>query len=398
LLNFKYIMGPERFIIAATIVSGIIWFLNFSAQRVGNQEIEINGSLELTPEPGKLHVLVTGGAGYIGSHAVLQLLELGHAVTVIDNLSRGNLGALLTLSLLPSTMSTKRFRFLNVDLGNKAAVLEALLTAQPRIDLVMHFAAVAYVGESMKDPIMYYNNVTVNTVNLLHAMQLAQVHQLVYSSTCAVYGNQKQLPITEGSPPAPINPYGEAKLMAENVIRAFAKSDPRFRSIILRYFNVYGSDPKGRLGEYPRPELRHHARISGACLDAALGLVPALHILGTSHPTPDGTCIRDYIHVSDLISAHVAGMSHLANPPALYNVGTGKGVSVRQFVDACKRVTGVDITVKEQAASRPGDYAEVWADPAKINKELGWRANWSSIDDALAHAWAWRRAHPHGYG
>ncbi|KAG2428196.1 hypothetical protein HXX76_011876 [Chlamydomonas incerta] len=257
--------------------------------------------------------------------------------------------------------------------------------------------AVVEAGESMRDPLQYYKNVTVNTVNVLDCMAAAGIKQLVYSSTCAVYGNPESLPVTEATPPKPINPYGQSKLMAEEVIRWYARSQPDFKSIILRYFNVYGSDPAGRLGEYPRPELRAQARISGACMDAALGLVPSLTVKGTKHPTKDGTCVRDYIHVMDLISAHVAGMGRLANPPPLYNIGTGRGVSVKEFVDACKKVTGRNIQVIYQEEARPGDYAEVWSDVAKINNELGWRANYTDIEEGLRHAWNWRLEHPDGY-
>jgi len=261
----------------------------------------------------------------------------------------------------------------------------------------MHFAATAYVGESMADPLLYFHNITATTIGLLRAMQRADVHKLVYSSSCAVYGNSVALPITEETPPQPTCPYGEAKLMAENIIRATARSNAAFNAVVLRYFNVYGSDPAGRLGEYPRPEFRQHARISGACIDTALGLRPQLTIMGTQHPTRDGTCVRDYIHVTDLVAAHIAALQATANPPQLYNVATGHGVSVREFVDACRHVTQATIVVEEQAEPRAGDYAEVWADPAKINNDLGWTANYTNVEQGLTHAWAWRMSHPHGY-
>lgn len=381
------------FVAVATVFSLIIWYLNFgrggSAAHAG-----IRASSALRPAPGKLHILVTGGAGYIGSHATMVLGEAGHAVTVVDNLSRGNFGALVALDdMLPN----ERFRYINIDLGSKADVCAVFRNSKTKFDLVIHFAAVAYVGESMKYPLQYYQNVTVNTVHLLECMGENGIDKLVYSSTCAVYGNPATLPVTEATPPIPINPYGQSKLMAEEVIRWYAKSRPSFQAIILRYFNVYGSDPAARLGEYPRPELRFQGRISGACMDAALGLVESLTVKGTKHPTKDGTCVRDYIHVMDLIGAHVAGMSHLANPPPLYNIGTGKGVSVKEFVDACKKVTGKEINVIFQEESRPGDYAEVWSDVAKINNELTWKANFTNVEDGLSHAWAWRQTHPNGY-
>lgn len=386
---------PLKYVLVATLLSLVVWYMNFAnAPSAPGGLRGIRPDSALQPAPGKLHILVTGGAGFIGSHATMVLGEAGHAVTVLDNLSRGNLGALIALAeMLPE----ERFRFLNVDLGNKAAVCAALRTSKTKVDLVIHFAAVAYVGESMRQPLQYYSNITVNTVNLLECMKEAGVERLVYSSTCAVYGNPAHLPVTEATPPKPINPYGQSKLMAEEVIRWFAKSQPSFKAIILRYFNVYGSDPKGRLGEYPRPELRSQGRISGACLDAALGLVDSLTVKGTKHPTKDGTCVRDYIHVMDLISAHVAGMGALANPPPLYNIGTGRGVSVKEFVDACKVVTGKPIKVIMQAEARPGDYAEVWSNVSKINTELKWRANYTNVVEGLRHAWAWRQANPDGY-
>ncbi|KAG1675867.1 hypothetical protein FOA52_001524 [Chlamydomonas sp. UWO 241] len=379
-------MSLHRFATVACLVATVVWYLNFDADgklRVSDDESEAVGggsgsSAPLAPvAPNRAHVLVTGGAGYIGSHAALALLDAGHTVTVLDNLSRGSAGAIHALRALHPHGG--RLRFVRADLGVRHAV-EGALQRQggtgPRVDVVMHFAAVAYVGESMADPLLYYRNITANTITLLEAMAAAGVSRLVYSSTCAVYGDGAELPITEDTVPRPTCPYGEAKLMAENVIRAHARSDPSFSATILRYFNVIGSDPDGRLGEYPRPELRQHARISGAC-------------------------VRDYIHVADLVAAHLAAMgapsSTPVNPPAVYNVATGRGVSVRAFVDACRKVTGVDIKVVEQAEARPGDYSAVWADPAKINRELGWAAVYSDVESGLSHAWAWRRKHPHGH-
>lgn len=338
------------------------------------------------------HVLVTGGAGFIGSHATMLLLEKGYAVTIVDNLSRGNKGAVRELQRLDKN---QRLDYVQADLGDRNAVDN--MFRDRNFDLVIHFAAIAYVGESVAEPLQYYSNITVNTVILLETMKKYHVQDLIYSSTCATYGNQEKLPITEENPPLPINPYGKAKLAAEEVIRDFAKSNAEFKAAILRYFNVYGSDPSGRLGEYPRPALRHYGRISGACFDAALGNIEELTIMGTNFPTPDGTCIRDYIHVSDLVNAHLAAKKALSNPPALFNIGTGKGISVKEFVEACKRVTGKPIKVKEQREARPGDYAAVYADPKKINTELGWYAQYTDVEESLRHAWDWRKAHPHGY-
>ena len=366
-------------------------------------------------QPGKQHILVTGGAGFIGSHAALRLLLDGHAVTVIDNLSRGNLGAITSLRKHVPDVNG-RLRFVNADLGRKEQVERVFATSSPPVDLVIHFAAVAFVGESVAQPLRYYSNVTANTVILLGAMSKFGVSQLIYSSTCAVYGNPAVLPITEETPPEPINPYGRSKLMAEQAVKDFAAATPAFRVAILRacgslssrpysssrvlctgYFNVYGADPEGRLGELPRAELRSQGRISTACYDAALGLSGALTIMGTKFPTRDGTCVRDYVNVNDLVDAHVAVMPHVRNPPVLYNVGTGRGVTVREFVDACLRVTGEKIKVVVQEAARPGDYAEVYADTSKIKRELNWTAKYTDVAEGLRQAWTWRQAHKTSY-
>jgi UDP-arabinose 4-epimerase len=347
----------------------------------------------------KSHVLVTGGAGFIGSHGTLKLIEEGHVVTIVDNLSRGNEGALraLTKEISKLKKPKRSLRVIHGDLAD-VDVLNAAFETKPKVDKVIHFAAVAYVGESMADPNKYYKNVTSNTATLLQAMDRFKVNELIYSSTCATYGNPDVLPITEKTPTVPINPYGKSKLFAEEAIRDYAFANPEFRAVILRYFNVFGSDPKGRLGEYPRPELRKHGRISGACFDAALGSIEHLLVMGTNHDTRDGTCVRDFIHVTDLIDAHILAMEKAtANPPSLYNVGTGRGVSVKEFVDACKKVTKVPIKVVEQKEARPGDYAEVYANVDKIEEELGWKARYVDLEESLGHAWKWRKKHPSGY-
>lgn len=352
----------------------------------------INADVELVPDKGKSTVLVTGGAGFIGSHATLALFERGYAVVVVDNLSRGNYGALKTLERLAPP---KKFKFVLADLADKNAV--AGILTNNKVSLVMHFAAVAYVGESVAKPLMYYGLITSNTVTLLEAMEEAGVKQLVYSSTCAVYGNPEKLPVTEETVPDPINPYGESKLMAEKIIKRYAFANSDFKAVILRYFNVYGSDPAGRLGEFPRPEFRSMGRISGAVLDAALGLIPHVTILGTTHPTPDGSCIRDYIHVCDLVDAHIVAMNNLSNPIEIYNIATGKGISVKEFVYACKKVTALDFKVVEQEEPRPGDYAIIFADPAKIESAFSWKARYVDVEESFQHAWSWRKEHPNGY-
>ncbi|KAG8046407.1 hypothetical protein GUJ93_ZPchr0008g12186 [Zizania palustris] len=346
-------------------------------------------------ESGVTHVLVTGGAGYIGSHASLRLLKDNYRVTIVDNLSRGNMGAVKVLQeLFPQP---GRLQFIYADLGDKKAVNK--IFAENAFDAVMHFAAVAYVGESTMEPLRYYHNITSNTLLILEAMASHGVKTLIYSSTCATYGEPEKMPITEATPQLPINPYGKAKKMAEDIILDFSRTKKAEMAVmILRYFNVIGSDPEGRLGEAPRPELREHGRISGACFDAALGIIPGLKVKGTDYPTTDGTCIRDYIDVTDLVDAHVKALNK-AEPSkvGIYNVGTGRGRSVKEFVDACKKATGVNIKI-DYLSRRPGDYAEVYSDPTKINTELNWTAQYTDLKKSLSVAWRWQKSHPHGYG
>ncbi|CAK7340371.1 unnamed protein product [Dovyalis caffra] len=343
-------------------------------------------------ELGVTHVLVTGGAGYIGSHAALRLLRDSYRVTIVDNLSRGNLGAVKVLhDLFPEP---GRLQFIYADLGDAKAVNK--IFSENAFDAVMHFAAVAYVGESTMEPLRYYHNITSNTLVVLEAMAAHNVKTLIYSSTCATYGEPLKMPITEETPQLPINPYGKAKKMAEDIIIDFSNTTD-MAVMILRYFNVIGSDPEGRLGEAPRPELREHGRISGACFDAARGIIPGLKVKGTDYKTADGTCVRDYIDVTDLVDAHVKALAH-AKPRkvGIYNVGTGKGRSVKEFVEACKKATGVDIKV-EYLNRRPGDYAEVFSDPSKIKQELNWTAQYTDLQKSLQIAWKWQKSHLNGY-
>ncbi|CAI0546086.1 unnamed protein product [Linum tenue] len=348
-------------------------------------------------EEGVTHVLVTGGAGYIGSHATLRLLKDGYRVTIVDNLSRGNIGAVKILQeLFPEP---GRLQFIYADLGDAKAVNK--IFAENAFDAVMHFAAVAYVGESTMYPLKYYHNITSNTLVVLESMARHDVRTLIYSSTCATYGEPEKMPITEETTQVPINPYGKAKKMAEDMILDFSKTSD-MAVMILRYFNVIGSDPEGRLGESPPPELREHGRISGACFDAARGIMPGLkfhsQVKGTDYKTHDGTCIRDYIDVTDLVDAHVKALEKaVPGKVGIYNVGTGKGRSVKEFVEACKKATGVDIKV-DYLPRRPGDYAEVFSDPSKIRNELNWTARYTDLQQSLKVAWRWQKAHRDGYG
>ncbi|PRQ52292.1 putative UDP-arabinose 4-epimerase [Rosa chinensis] len=378
---------PGRFLAAAILITVCIFVYKQSL----NSSNERN--LFSYHEAGVTHVLVTGGAGYIGSHAALRLLKDSYRVTIVDNLSRGNIGAVRILQqLFPEP---GRLQFVKADLGDAKAVNK--IFSENAFDAVMHFAAVAYVGESTLEPLRYYHNITSNTLLVLEAMAAHNVKTLIYSSTCATYGEPKTMPITEETKQVPINPYGKAKKMAEDIILDFSKNS-NMAVMILRYFNVIGSDPEGRLGEAPRPELREQGRISGACFDAARGIISGLKVRGIDYATPDGTCVRDYIDVTDLVDAHVKALAN-AQPSkvGIYNVGTGKGSSVKEFVEACKKATGADIKV-EYLGRRPGDYAKVYSDPSKIREELNWTAQHTNLQQSLQTAWRWQKKHFNGYG
>ncbi|KAL3677057.1 hypothetical protein R1sor_027005 [Riccia sorocarpa] len=341
---------------------------------------------------GPQHVLVTGGAGYIGSHAALRLLELGLTVTVLDDLSRGNRGA---VRVLEKIARPGQFQFIKADMTD----LEELhrIFAMSDFDVVMHFAALTNVGESHAKPMLYYKMNTACIVNILDAMRVHNVDKFIYSSTCATYGNPKQVPITEETPQIPVNPYGLSKRMAEEVVKDYSNSNKKFSAAVMRYSCIVGADPSCRLGEAPSPELKMYSRLITACAYAALGRLPSVKIYGTNHPTEDGTCVRDYIHVLDLVNAHIAAMNNLKQGQVqVFNVGTGKGYSVRDFIAAWEKVTGKSITVEELQESRPGDPSKVYCDPSKLT-ELGWKPIYVDLESALATAWSWYLANPDGF-
>eukprot|EP00730_Choanoeca_flexa_P014353 TRINITY_DN6248_c0_g1_i4.p1 TRINITY_DN6248_c0_g1~~TRINITY_DN6248_c0_g1_i4.p1 ORF type:complete len:402 (+),score=50.67 TRINITY_DN6248_c0_g1_i4:206-1411(+) len=342
----------------------------------------------------KPHVMITGGAGYIGSHAALALLLRGFRVSIVDNLSRGNYGA---IDVLMKLAQPHQLAFSNTDLGDHVELERLIQRLQPHA--IIHFAAIAYVGESIQHPVKYYQNVTANTINLLQVASKANAVKFIYSSSCATYGNPANMPITEATPQQPVSPYGRSKVAAEQaVLDAQASRNTSSASAILRYFNVIGSDPFGRLGEAPKPELdRKYGRISGACFATARGTRDHLAIMGTGHPTHDGTCVRDYIHVTDLVEAHIQVLESLQpGEMRIYNVGTGRGTSVRQFINSCSNATGRPLKVQEHPP-RPGDAAAIYADCTKIKKEIGWEAGYKDITEALRTAWLWQQAHPTGY-
>jgi len=338
-----------------------------------------------------MNVLVTGGAGYIGSHAVRRLLRDGHHVVVLDNLYRGHRAAVEALRPLAADGGLP---LLEIDLRDTDAIADAL--AMHNIDAVMNFAALAYVGESVTQPLDYYENNTAGVISLMRAMDRAGVKRLVHSSTCATYGEPpaRFIPIPETCPQSPINPYGWSKLFVERVFMDYAHANTGFAFAALRYFNVAGSAADGSIGEDHEPE----THLIPVLLNTALGKRDSATIFGTDYDTPDGTCIRDYIHVEDLIDAHVTVMNAL-NPgdQRIYNLGTGNGLSVKEIIDAVKQVTGIDFTVK-LGDRRPGDPPKLYADPGKIKSELGWEAKIKDAKTMVEHAWAWFQQHPDGHG
>lgn len=319
-----------------------------------------------------MKVLVTGGAGYIGSHACKALARAGHQPIAYDNLVYGHRWAVRWGPLVEG------------ELADDATLDAAFRCHKP--DAVMHFAAYAYVGESVADPIKYYRNNVAGSLTLLEACQRHGVDKLVFSSTCATYGVPQQIPISESHPQAPINPYGASKLMVERMLADCGVAHG-LRSIALRYFNAAGADPEGEIGEAHDPE----THLIPLVLEAAAGARPHIQILGTDYDTADGTCIRDYIHVSDLADAHVMALERLAHSePGMqaYNLGNGQGFSVRQVIAAAERVTGRSIPVLE-AARRPGDPPALVGDATRARRELGWQPQLAELDTIIATAWHW---------
>ena len=336
-----------------------------------------------------MRFLVTGGAGYIGSHAALRLLDAGHAVTVLDNLCRGHRGAVDALR----RSGGERLHFIEADIADRPRVVDAL--ERGRIDTVLHFAALTYVGESVERPAEYRAVNLEGGLALLDAMGTAGVGRMIFSPTAATYGEPgpEAMPIVESTPQVPINPYGATKLAFEQALRDTCSRTPAFAAIALRYFNVAGADPRGRLGEDHRPE----THLIPFCLEVALGKRNALTVFGDDYATPDGTCVRDYVHVEDLVDAHVAALDALE--PARFkcwNVGIGHGYSVREVLESCRRVTGHPIPAK-LGERRAGDPPSLYADPASIGRDLGWQARWTDLDAIVQCAWNWMRAHPGGY-
>ena len=328
-------------------------------------------------------VLVTGGAGYIGSHAVRELVKAGHEVFVYDNLSAGHRTA-AEIALGTSG------RVIEGDIRDGEHLRRTLGTA--KIDAVMHFAASLSVAESVKDPIGYYANNVTGALSVLESMVAAGVQKFVFSSTAAVFGNPERTPIAEDHPTRPINSYGETKLAIERALPHFERAYG-LRSIALRYFNAAGADPEGLLGEDHDPEVHVIPR----ALDASVGR-STFQVFGEDYETPDGTCLRDYIHVTDLASAHVLALNALNGGAAstVYNLGNGHPTSVREVLDSVERVTGNPVPFT-RATRRPGDPATLYASSDRIRRELGWQPRYEALDTIVETAWRWRMAHPTGY-
>jgi UDP-glucose-4-epimerase GalE len=323
-------------------------------------------------------VLVTGGAGYIGSHAAKALRRAGYTTVIYDDLSAGHREAALGSPIVEG------------DIRDVDAVRRAI--RESGASAVMHFAAWLAVSDSVRDPSGYYRNNVTGTLGTLEAMAAEGCRRFVFSSTCAVYGEPVRTPIDESHPTTPINAYGQTKLAIEHALPHFERAYG-IRSIRLRYFNAAGADAEGQLGEDHAPEIHVIPR----AFDAALGGAP-LEILGEDYPTPDGTCLRDYIHVSDLADAHVRALARLEQdgPSATYNVGTERPSSVRQVIDAVERVTGRTVS-RRSASRRPGDPAVLYASARRIREDLGWTPQRPELEVIVADAWRWHSSHPHGY-
>ncbi len=325
-------------------------------------------------------ILVTGGAGYIGSHAVLTLQNAGYEVIVLDNLVYGH------QDLVETVLQAK---LIVGDTCDRALLQQVF--SQYKIDAVMHFAAYAYVGESVTQPAKYYQNNVVGTFTLLEAMLEAGVNNLVFSSTCATYGEPDSVPIKEEQPQNPINPYGATKLMVERMLQDFSRAYD-FRSVCLRYFNAAGADPEARLGEDHNPE----THLIPLVLQTALGNRESISIFGTDYDTPDGSCVRDYIHILDIAQAHILALEYLLQDGKtdVFNLGNGNGFSVKQVIETARKVTGKEIKV-QMSDRRPGDPPVLVGSAAKARNILGWQPQYPNLEDIIAHAWQWhQKRHP----
>ncbi|MGA2497715.1 MAG: UDP-glucose 4-epimerase GalE [Tepidisphaeraceae bacterium] len=328
-----------------------------------------------------MNVLVAGGAGYIGSHTVKRLKQAGHNPVIYDNLSRGHQAAVNILAV-PAVIG---------DLNDRDRLLETL--THHRIDTVMHFAAYAYVGESVDKPLFYYDNNVATTINVLQCMQQAGVKRFVFSSTCATYGDPESMPLIETARQLPVSPYGRSKLMVEHILKDLIVADKSFSFAALRYFNASGCDPDGQIGEDHDPE----THLIPVVLQSLLGVRDKVTLFGVDYPTPDGTNIRDYIHVCDLADAHIFAMERLREGQQFFlNLGTGRGFSVKEIIAAAERIAGKRVPL-EIGPRRAGDAIALWADPSLARQTIGWEAKIKDPEAIIRTAWTWFSKNPRGY-
>ena len=334
-----------------------------------------------------MNILVTGGAGYIGSHTCVALLEAGHQVTVIDNLCNSNADVLTRVQALTG----RSLRFVHGDIRSRDDLARAFAGG---IGAVIHFAALKAVGESCAQPLAYFDNNISGTIMLMQAMQAAGVERLVFSSSATVYGQPDHVPVKEDAPLRVTNPYGRTKLVMEDLIRDWCASRPELSAVLLRYFNPVGAHPSGQIGEDPRGIPNN---LMPYIAQVASGQRERLHVFGNDYPTPDGTGIRDYLHVMDLADAHVKALDYATTHTGCeaFNLGTGQGYSVLELVRAFEHASGrkIPCTITQR---RPGDVAEIWADPARAMQVLGWAAQYD-LAAMCADTWRWQRDNPKGY-
>lgn len=337
-----------------------------------------------------MHILVTGGAGYIGSHTCLELLKLGHTITVVDNLLNAKKESLNRVERLTG----KRINLVVLDVRDKVQLARTFSEAAQPIDAVIHFAGLKAVGESVEKPLHYYNNNIVSTLVLCEVMQTAGVKNLIFSSSATVYGDPATVPITEESPRSCTNPYGRTKLMIEEILLDINRAHPEFNIGLLRYFNPVGAHESGEIGEDPNGIPNN---LTPYITQVLIGKLAQVSVFGDDYPTHDGTGVRDYIHVVDLARGHIKALAKLTENPGVvaYNLGTGQGYSVLEVISGFAEASGKQVSYRI-APRRPGDIASCYADPTKAEKELGWKAEFG-LFDMCRDSWNWQLKNPDGY-
>ena len=336
------------------------------------------------------HILVTGGAGYIGSHTCLELIEQGYRITVVDNLSNAKQQALARVEKLSGT----QVELAVLDVRDKDRLSAVFREHAGSIDAVIHFAGFKAVGESVEKPLLYYQNNLISTLVLTEVMLEYGVNNIIFSSSATVYGNPEKVPIAEDAPLYCTNPYGRTKLMTEEILQDVNRAHPHFNVGLLRYFNPVGAHPSGEIGEDPTGIPNN---LTPYITQVLVGKLAELSVFGDDYPTPDGTGVRDYIHVVDLAKGHVRALAKLAENPGVvaYNLGTGRGYSVLEVIHGFEKASGKQVAYRI-APRRPGDATRCYADPTKAERELGWKAE-LDLDQMCVDSWNWQRKNPHGY-